>query len=337
MTEPHITEPQPVGQASAADSLATGSATGGTTARPAAPQVVHKPLKQVKARSLWSDAWDIMRRRPLFWIAAVLIFVFLMMAIVPGIFTSKDPRYCDLAFARVTPGNGAAFGYDAQGCDVWARTVYGARASILVGLLTAFITAVVGGFLGMLAGYIGGWVDAVLSRIADIFFAIPMLLGSIVLMYSIPSSPDSPMIWFVIKVVLAMMLFGWPNIFRLMRSSVLQVKPNEYVLAAKALGASPWHVVMSHVLPNSLTPVIVVSTIDLGGYIVTESTLSFLGIGLPDTVMSWGRAIAKASELGLIRQVPHMLLFPALFLCLTVLSFILMGEVVRDALDPKLR
>ncbi|MDR2974978.1 MAG: ABC transporter permease [Propionibacteriaceae bacterium] len=301
------------------------------------PVVLKRKTSAAKSRSLWGDAWEIMRRRPLFWIAAALIFVFLVMTVFPQLFTSKDPGYCNLSLARVGPGDGAVFGYDAQGCDVWARTVYGARASILVGLLTALVTAVVGGLLGMLAGYLGGWVDVVLSRLADIFFAIPLLLGAIVLMYSIPSSVDSPMMWFVLKVVLAMMIFGWPPIFRLMRSSVLQVKPNEYVLAARALGAGPLHVVGSHILPNALTPVIVVSTIDLGGYIVTESTLSFLGIGLPDTVMSWGRAIARASELGLIRQVPHMLLFPALFLCLTVLSFILMGEVVRDALDPKLR
>ncbi|MDR2896412.1 MAG: ABC transporter permease [Propionibacteriaceae bacterium] len=300
--------------------------------------VLARPARRIdRPRSLGGDAWRIMRRRVLFWASAALIIVFVAMAIAPQAFTSVDPRLCDLALARRTPSSSAIFGYDSQGCDVWARTVYGSRASILVGLLTAAVTALVGGLLGLLAGYLGGWVDAILSRLADIFFAIPMLLGAIVLMYSIPSSSSSPMIWLVAKVVLAMVLFGWPSVFRLMRSSVIQVKPNEYVLAAKALGASPWRIVSSHLLPNSLTPVIVVSTIDLGGYIVTESTLSFLGVGLPDTVMSWGRAIARASDLGLIRQVPHMLIFPSLFLCLTVLSFILMGEVVRDALDPKLR
>jgi oligopeptide transport system permease protein len=306
-----------------------------TPARATAPAV--KKVREVKARSLWGDAWDLMRHRPLFWIAAALILLFLVMSVAPGLFTDADPRFCELKVARHAPSADAIFGYDSQGCDVFARSVYGARASILVGILTAAATAIFGGFLGMLAGYIGGWVDMVLSRLADMFFAIPMLLGAIVLMYSIPSTPDSPMMWLVMRVVLSMMLFGWPPIFRLMRSSVLQVKPNEYVLAARALGASPLRIVSSHITPNSLTPLLVVSTIDLGGYIVTESTLSFLGIGLPDTVMSWGRAIDQASELGLIRQVPHMLLFPSLFLCLTVLSFILMGEVVRDALDPKLR
>jgi len=118
---------------------------------------------------------------------------------------------------------------------------------------------------------------------------------------------------------------------------VMQVKPNEYVQAARALGARPMHVVGSHIVPNSLAPVIVVSTIDLGSYIATEATLSFLGIGLQAPAISWGIAISDASALGYIRQAPHMLFFPAMFLCLTVLSFIMLGEVVRDALDPKLR
>ncbi|MDR2929503.1 MAG: ABC transporter permease [Propionibacteriaceae bacterium] len=290
-----------------------------------------------KARSLWADAWVIMRGRPLFWVAAVLIVIFLVMAIFPQLFTAKDPTLCDLTYSRQPPGGDAIFGYDAQGCDVFARTIYGARASIIVGVATALFTALLGGLLGTFAGYVGGWVDTVLSRFADIFFAIPLLLGAIVVMYSIPSSPESPFPLVIFKVVAAMALFGWPNIFRLMRSAVLQVKPNEYVLAARALGANPLRIVTSHIVPNALTPVLVVSTIDLGGYIVTEATLSFLGVGLPDTVISWGRAISRASDLGLIRQVPHMLLFPALFLCLTVLAFIMMGEVVRDALDPKLR
>jgi oligopeptide transport system permease protein len=156
-------------------------------------------------------------------------------------------------------------------------------------------------------------------------------------MYSIPTAPNSPYMLVIFKVVFALSVLGWPNIFRLMRSSVLQTKPHDYVQAARALGARPGHVVTSHILPNSMTPVIVVSTIDLGSYIATEATLSFLGIGLQAPTISWGIAISKASAMGFIRQAPHMLMFPAAFLCLTVLSFIMLGEVIRDALDPKLR
>ncbi|MGV8845399.1 ABC transporter permease [Tessaracoccus sp.] len=287
--------------------------------------------------SLWSDAWRIMRSRPLFWVSAVIITLFVLMATLPQLFTSADPGYCDLNFARLPPEGTAWFGYDLQGCDVYSRTIYGARSSILVGVLTMLATVLFGGTLGIIAGYAGGWVDALLSRIADVFFAIPLLLGGIIIMYTFRSPPGAPYSLIVGKVVFAMAILYWPNIFRLMRSSVLQVKPNEYVLAARALGASPARIILSHVLPNAVAPVIVVATIDLGAFITTEAALSFLGIGLQPPAISWGIAISEASGLGYIAAAPHMLLFPSLFLSLAVLGFIMLGEVVRDAMDPKLR
>ena len=290
-----------------------------------------------KPRSLGMDAWDVLRRRPLFWVAAALVVLFVVMAIVPELFTTKDPRSCNLLFSRNPPGPGAIFGHDMQGCDIFARTVNGARASILVGVFTALFAALLGGVLGTLAGYLGGWVDAVLSRMADIFFAIPLLLGAIVVWSFAPVRADAPLLKAVLQMVLVMAVFGWPNIFRLMRASVMQVKPTEFVQAARALGANPGRLILKHIVPNSMTPLIVVSTIDLGAYIATEATLTFLGIGLPAKLVSWGRAISDASDLGYIRNAPFMLLFPAAALCLTVLGFIMLGEVVRDALDPKLR
>jgi oligopeptide transport system permease protein len=289
------------------------------------------------ARSLWADAWEAMRRNPMFWVSGALIALFVLMAAVPGLFTAKDPGYCDLNFARLAPGPEAWFGYDLQGCDVYARTIYGARASILVGVFSALVTAIIGVVLGTAGGYVGRWVDTLLSRTADVFFAIPLLLGGILIMFTFPSDFDTPYFVVIAKVVLVMAVLGWPNIFRLMRSSVLQVSPLEYVQAARALGASPLRVVGSHIIPNSMVPVIVVSTIDLGAYIATEATLSFLGIGLRPPAISWGQAISDASGLGYIRNAPHMLLFPSAALSLTVLAFIMMGEVVRDAMDPKLR
>lgn len=290
------------------------------------------------ARSLWSDAWDTLKRSWLFWVSAVLIVVLVVMALFPQLFTSTDPGACSLQVARRPPGyNGSLFGYSLQGCDVFARAVYGARASILVGLGATLLTAVIGTALGVIAGYAGGWVDAVLSRVADVFFAIPLLLGGIIIMYTFRTPPGTPYLVVVGKVVFALSILGWPNIFRLMRSSVLQVKPQEYVQAARALGASPVRTILSHIVPNALAPVIVVATIDLGAYIATEATLSFLGIGLQAPAVSWGIDISEASGIGYIRNTPHMLLFPSLFLSLTVLAFILLGEAVRDALDPKLR
>ena len=334
MSEPtsHATEPQPV---------AMPSITRRSLLVPKAPPpdegVTSAGSAGEKPRSLGRDAWDEMRHRPMFWIAGALVLLFVLMAVVPQLFTSKDPTYCNLDFSRLPPRPGAIFGNDFQGCDIYARVVFGARASILVGLCTALLAGLLGGALGTLAGYVGDWLDAVLARLADIFFAIPMLLGAIVVMAFIPLPPSAGLFRAVIQIVLVLALFNWPNTFRLMRASVMQVKPQEYVLAARALGAGPGRLAMSHIVPNAMTPLIVVSTIDLGGYITTEAALSFLGIGLPSTVVSWGRDISNASGIGYIRNAPFMLLFPAGALCLAVLAFILLGDIVRDALDPKAR
>ncbi|MGL4177297.1 MAG: ABC transporter permease [Dermatophilaceae bacterium] len=284
-------------------------------------------------RSLSSDAWRAMRRNPLFWVSATMIAVFLLMAVWPSLFTSTDPTAAVLREARSRPGDGTWFGRDIQGYDIYARCIHGARASILVGMLTTLGTVLVGGFVGVISGYLGGFWDAVLSRIGDIFFAIPLLLGAIIVLVSLPDTENYLLI--VLKVVLALVVIGWPGIARLMRSSVIQIKPNDYVQAARALGASPMRVVRSHILPNALAPVIVVSTINLGAFISAEATLSFLGIGLLPPTVSWGVDISGAI-VGL-RTTPHMLFFPSVFLSLAVLAFILLGDVVRDALDPKNR
>jgi oligopeptide transport system permease protein len=291
----------------------------------------------VKGKSLWQNAWVELKRNPLFWVSAFLIVLFVVMAAVPQLFTSKDPDFADLRLARQKPSARAWFGYDQQGYDIYARTVFGARSSILVGVLATAFTMIFGSFMGIVSGYFGAWLDALLSRLGEIFFAIPLLLGGILVLYTFPSNSQTPYIVVILKVVGALAILGWPNIARLMRSSVLQVKPNDYVQAARALGATPGRIIMSHILPNSLAPVIVVSTINLGAFIATEATLSFLGIGLQPPAISWGLAISDASGIGLIRIAPHMLLFPSLFLVLTVLAFIMLGDAVRDALDPKLR
>lgn len=299
--------------------------------------LVTGPADSERVASLWADAWREMRRNPLFWACVALISLFVVMAAFPTLFTQADPGYCELQNARQPPSGAHLFGTDIQGCDVYARTIHGARASILVGVLTTIVTTLLGGTIGVISAYFGGWLDTLLSRIGEIFFAIPLLLGGIVILYSLPTPEKQPLMLQILKIVMAIAVLGWPSLARIMRSSVLQVKPNEYVLAARALGASPMRVILSHILPNSLAAVIVVATINLGQYIALEATLSFLGIGLRPPAYSWGQAISEASGLGYIVNTPHMLFFPSLFLSLTVLSFIMLGEVVRDAIDPKLR
>lgn len=283
--------------------------------------------------SLRRDALRELSGRPLFWVSAVLIVVFVAMAVAPGLFTSVDPAACDLSRSRQPPGAGAPFGYDLQGCDVYARSVYGARASVIVGVAATLLTLLIGVVTGLFAGYYGGWWDTAISRVTDVFFAIPVLLGSILLLTAFPRDQGSAAQ--IAAVVLALAVLGWTGMTRIVRASVLQVREAEFVVAARALGARDGHILRRHVLPNSLTPVVVVATISLGGFIGAEATLSFLGIGLEAPIISWGQMIDSAAPY--VRVSPHMLFFPALFLSLTVLAFIMLGDVVRDAFDPRLR
>jgi oligopeptide transport system permease protein len=299
----------------------------------AGPGGAHR--RRGKPRSLGRDAWSDLRGNPIFVVSAVIIFMLVLMAAFPGWFTAKSPTFCDLNLSRGGPSSEAWFGYDVQGCDVYARTIYGARASILVGVFTTLSVVLIGGLVGMLAGFYGGWVDSVLSRITEIFFGIPLLLGGIVVLLSFPSGANTPEWQTIAKVVLTLGVLGWTSLARIMRSTVVQVKHADYVMAARGLGAKAPRILRQHVLPNAVAPVIVYATIVLGVFIVIEATLSYLGIGLQPPVVSWGVAINQATEFA--RQSPHMLLFPGVFLSVTVLAFIMLGDAVRDALDPKLR
>jgi oligopeptide transport system permease protein len=281
-----------------------------------------------KPRSLWSDAWHDLRRRPIFIGSALLILVLLFIATFPGLFTNTDPRFCELKNSDLGAAAGHPFGFNRQGCDVYARTLYGARPSILVGVLTTLGVVLVGGVIGAIAGFYGGLVDSLLSRVTDIFFAIPLVLGAIVFLSAFTDRN-------VLTVVLALVLLGWTQIARIMRGAVISVKEADFVVAARALGANDRRILVRHILPNAVAPVIVVATISLGIFIVTEATLSFLGIGLPGSTISWGGDISDAQTS--LRTAPHVLLFPAGALSITVLSFIMLGDAVRDALDPRLR
>ncbi|GAB3245584.1 ABC transporter permease [Kineosporia babensis] len=285
-----------------------------------------------RSRTLGGDAWETLRGSWVFWGSLILIGVLVVMAIWPGLFTSVDPRACDAARSRQEPSGAAWFGYDVQGCDVYARTMYGARASMMVGGLSTLMALLLGAGMGIYAGFYGGWIDILLSRVTDIFIGIPILLGSIIILSSIPTPPDSDFLN-VLKVSLAIAVLAWPSTARVARSAVIQVKQADFVAASRALGASRGWMIRKHILPNAAAPVIVITTISLGGYIGAEATLSFLGIGLQPPVVSWGIAINDAAAY--IRNTPHMLFFPAIFLSLTVLAFIALGDVVREALDPK--
>ncbi|MFD3661709.1 ABC transporter permease [Streptomyces sp. NPDC058659] len=300
----------------------------------ALPADVTPPAKQEKARSLWGDAWADLRRNPYFLVSSVLIFFLLVIAAFPSLFTSASPTAGDLVKHFLgkpelgSIGSEGWLGYDGQGRSVYARLIYGTRASIIVGICVTAIVTVVGGVTGMIAGYFGGAVDALLSRLTDIFFGIPFLLGAMVVLQSFVERT----VWVV---VFALAFLGWTQMARVMRGAVITVKQADYVHAAKALGAGTTRILFRHILPNAMAPVIVVATIALGGYISAEATLSYLGLGLAAPTVSWGVDISTGVDQ--IRVAQHILLYPSIMLSITVLAFIMLGEAVRNALDPKLR
>lgn len=305
---------------------------------PAGPQAAvtaaagDAPLRQA---SLWGDAWRQLRRNPFFIVPILLLVVYTAMAIAPQMFGTGDPTNCSVRNNIVDgklkirgPGDGHPFGYDVQGCDYYTQVIYGARVSLTIGLLTVFFATLVAVSLGAISGFYGGWLDGVIARVADVIFAIPLTLGGIIVLNSLETRS-------VPQVSFALLLFTWPTTMRLMRSSVLSVKEMDYVQAARALGASDWRIIKRHILPNGLAPVVVYATITVGIIISVEATLSFLGVGLEQPEISWGLMISGAQFR--ILEYPHLLFFPSAFLVVLVFSFILLGDALRDALDPRLR
>ncbi|AXH35659.1 ABC transporter permease [Humibacter sp. BT305] len=283
-----------------------------------------------KPSNLWIDAWRDMRRRPMFWISAAIILVVVIVALFPGLFTQVPPNDdCQLSNSNGGPTDGHLLGFTKQGCDIYSRIIHGTSTSLSVGIIVIILTTVLGVVFGMFAGYYGGWIDSVLSRAGDIFFSIPYILAAVVIM-SVFSAYRN-----VFVISLAIGIFAWPSTARVLRAEILRVKNSDYVMASQALGVSRFRILIRHVLPNSIAPVIVVTTISLAAAIVAEATLSFLGVGLPNTTMSWGNDISAAQTD--LRTAPQTLIYPSIALSITVLSFIMLGEVVRDALDPKAR
>ena len=282
----------------------------------------------VDPAGFWKSAWLELRTKPVFIVSMILLALILLIVAFPGLFAHQDPRYADLADSLLPPSAQHWFGTDLQGHDIYARVIYGARDSVLVGVLSTIAVVLVGGTLGVVAGFYGGWLDSVISRLSDIFFAIPLILAAVVTMQMISART-------VYTVVLVLLLFSWPQIARIARSSALSTGNEEFIDAAHSLGSSRLRTLCVHVVPNCLGPIIVISTISLGVFIVTEATLSYLGIGLPSTAVSWGIDIAAGQNL--LREGQPVLFYPAAALAITVLVFMMLGDVLRDALDPKAR
>jgi oligopeptide transport system permease protein len=289
--------------------------------------ITGEAVELVGQASLWGNAWKFLRKSPFFIIGTFLLLVLLVMAVFPQLFARGiDPRVCSLSNSGQKPSAAHWFGTDIQGCDYYANVIYGARISLSIGVLSVIGVLIIGVLIGALAGYFGGFTDSILARFTDVFFGIPLLLGALILLTVTAQRT-------IFTVSLALIVFGWMTAMRLVRSSVISIKNSEYVQAAQALGASTYRILVRHILPNALAPVIIYATISVGTFIAAEATLTFLGIGLQAPEISWGLQI----NLGQARFLtsPHLVLFPAAFLSVTVLAFIMLGDALRDALDPK--
>lgn len=267
------------------------------------------------------------RRRRVQWdvlLPGAVLITFVVMAVRPQVFTSQDPRRCELSRSLDGPSAGHPFGFSVFGCDYLAESAYAARSSLTIALVTVVGTTVIALVLGSVAGYYGGWRDAVISRTTDVWTAVPLLLGGIVVL----SALQVRGVW---SVSLVLLLFGWPAMVRLQRASVQAAAAQEYVVAAKALGASPRRVLVRHVLPNALRPLLAYATAYGGLVIGVEATLTFVGVGLQQPALSWGLLLLSAQNR--LAQAPH-LIIPAVFLVLVVSSLVLLGQGLRRAADP---
>jgi oligopeptide transport system permease protein len=278
--------------------------------------------------SRWMSAFT--RRRGRLLAAAICLAPVIVFLLYATTVEGQSPKDADLANSVQFEWGSFdhPFGFDIQGRDYYTRVVYGARVSVVIGLLVVGVDVVIAIILGGFAGFYAGKSDAVISRTADIFFALPVTLAGIVFLNVVGERG-------LLQVSAVLIFLGWPTLMRLMRSSVLSGKESDYVQAARALGANDLRIMRVHILPNGIAPVIVYATISVGIIISAEAALSFLGVGLQLPAISWGLMISDAQNR--ITTSPHLLAFPALYLSIVVLVFIILGDALRDALDPRLR
>lgn len=291
-----------------------------------------------QTRTLWGDSWYRLRKNRLAMVALAWIVIVVIASLsadlwVPNNFGSatKIDSVQALKNRLMDPSASHPMGTDDLGRDIFARVVYGARVSLAVGVLAVGVSVLIGIIFGSLSGFYGRWLDATIMRSADIFLAFPYVMFAILLLAIIPENYKTT-IW---PVVFTIGFLGWPSIARVLRSSILGVKENDYVAAGRALGASDLRLMMRHILPNGIAPVVVYGTMSIGGAILTEAALSFLGLGIQPPTPSWGRMIEEGRAF--LTSEPQLVFWPGFAILTTVLAFTLLGDGVRDALDVKMK
>ena len=285
-------------------------------------------------RTLWGDAFKRLKHNKLAMFAIIWILFVVLVAISADLWVPKmfgDPTFTDTAMAaqnsRLAPSAEHPFGTDTLGRDVFSRVVYGARISLTVGLVSTGISTAIGIVLGALAAYYGGIWDTIIMRLADIFLSFPYILFVIAMIAVIGNG--------IQNVFIAIGILGWPSVARVFRSAILSVKESDYVDAGRAMGASDVRIIARHILPNSVASVVVYATMNIGSAILTESALSYLGMGVVPPDPSWGNLIQDGQKY--LETEPWLMFLPGLAILTTVLAFTLLGDGLRDALDVKMK
>ena len=285
------------------------------------------------SRTLWGDAWMRLKKNKLAIIAAIWILFIILIAVtadlwVPSVLGDPNATASEMAAAsRLPPSLEHPFGTDNLGRDVLSRVIYGARISLTVGVVATGISTAIGLVMGAIAAYYGGIWDTLIMRLADIFLAFPYTLFVVAMIAVIGNG--------IQNVFIAIGILGWPQIARVFRSAILSVKENDYVDAARSMGASDVRIIARHIFPNSVASIVVYATMNIGGAILTESALSFLGMGVVPPDPSWGTLIQTGQQY--LQTEPWLMILPGLAVLSTVLAFTLLGDGLRDALDVKMK
>ncbi|MGH9263614.1 MAG: ABC transporter permease [Acidimicrobiales bacterium] len=266
-------------------------------------------------------------RNKLALLGLVMVTIVFLTAVFAPLVATHPPRAQDLTNTLQSPSAEHWFGTDELGRDQFSRVVHGSRIAVSVGLASILLAVTIGVVLGSVAGYLGRAYDALIMRIADIFFAFPLIIGAVVIILVVGRG--------ITPVILALGLFSWATVARLLRSSILSIRESEYVEAARSLGASKWRIVTRHVLPNSMAPVLVYAMVSVATAIVAEASLSYLGVGVPPDVPDWGNMISSGQKFFGFKD--YLWFFPSMAVVFTVLGFVFVGDGLRDALDPRLR
>lgn len=278
--------------------------------------------------SRWGSLAHYIRRYPLGAIGALIFMAFVLTAIFAPVLTGFDPTSTNPKSSLANPGGAHILGADFMGRDMWSRIVYGARISLAVGIGATALGCLLGTAIGLMSGYFGGWFDLIVQRLIDIMQSLPLLVMALVMAASLGPS--------MTNTIIAIAIPSIPNVARIIRSNTLQLREMPYVEAARAVGMSEIAIAVRHVLPNTVAPLIVLGTAQLGSAILTEASLSFLGLGVPEPHPSWGRMLSESAA-EYVRTAPWLVIFPGIAISLAVFGTNLLGDAVRDILDPRQR